>query len=168
MPTKEEMSLSIRQTVVGVFNGMQQAVDAVKKINERELAKNQISLVTPLKRLAKMEAADEVSIPGVDALEGWLVQVDEIDLPGVGKVTAGGPLAGAVSQEDKNISDSLTFYGVSDSAAGKYQNDVKRGKILAVIETNNDKVNEVANLLESLGAKTDKWSKNKDKPGKRG
>ncbi|MBO8168322.1 MAG: general stress protein [Thermoanaerobacteraceae bacterium] len=160
--------MSTRRTIVGVFNGVQQAVEAVKQIEDKGLANSGISLVTPMRKLRDTETADEVSIPGIDALEGWLVQVGEIDLPDVGTVTAGGPFAGAISQPDKNISDALNHYGVSASAAKKYQQEVKNGKILAVIETNNDKANQTVNLLRELGAKVEKWSKNKDKPGRRG
>lgn len=160
--------MSIRRTIVAVFSGTQQAVDVIKEINERNLANNQVSLVTPLKRLNDMETADELSVPGVDALEGWLVQVDEIDLPGVGKVTAGGPFAGAISQPDKNIGLTLEYYGVNEHQAVAYQKEVAQGKILAVIETNNDKANETANLLQRMGGQeVTKWSKTKKNPGKR-
>jgi len=165
---KEVVSLSIRRTIVALFNGSRQAVDLVKALNEKELANNQISLITPRKRLEDMETAAEVAVPGIDALEGWLVQIDDIDIPGVGRVTAGGPFAGAIGQGDKNISDILTYYGVAASRAKVYQEEVKRGKILAVIETNNDKASETANLMEQMGGhKVTKWSKNKNKWGKR-
>ena len=140
----------MRRTVIGLFKSLDQAERAISEIEMAGLANNQISLV------AKRDLAHT---------DGFLVQADNINLPFVGNVTAGGPLAGALIQGDKSLAESLTYYGVGGERTAQIENYVNDGFILAVVETNASKASEVANLLSGYGAhNVEKWSKSIDKP----
>lgn len=157
----------MRRTIVGLFPYMGEAYNAIKRINEKELANNQISIVT----LATPNYAEEFSVElkadinhPLSSFDGILVQGNNIDTS-VGEVAAAGPFAGALGQGDKSIADCLEYYGVARDHAEDLMSSVGNGKILTVIETNSIKSREVVNILEGSGGKKIKiWSKTIDKP----
>jgi hypothetical protein len=157
----------MRRTIVGLFPYMGEAYNAIKRINEKELANNQISIVT----LAKPNYTEEFSVElkadvnhPLSSFDGILVQGDIID-SSVGEVAAAGPFAGALGQGDKSIADCLQYYGVARDHAEELMSSVGNGEILTVIETKSIKSREVANILKGCGGKEVKiWSKTIDKP----
>lgn len=156
--------MSIRRTVVGLFSSLEQARRAIVEIGEDSLANNQVSLVIKKRSPAKEEYAAEIAgypAPGtLDDFHGLLVQVQDINLDRIGSVEAGGPVAGAISQEDKGLAEVLGYYGMDFDRARYYEDQVATGMALVVIETNNDKVNQVANILLGYGGQqVEKWSK---------
>lgn len=161
----------MRRTVVGLFKSLEQAENALKKIETLGLANNQISIV--LKKPPDFENNDEytedVSLQSSEGIlhdfNGFLVQADDIELPDLGSVSAAGPLAGALLQEDKSLLDVLAYYGVDPEHALELEKHLQSGYVLTLIETNNEKVNEVANILSSYGGhQVLKWSKSINKP----
>lgn len=142
----------MRRTVIGVFKSLEQAEKALREIEALGYANNQISVV--------------VNKDGIlHNFDGFLVQADNIELPEIGTVIAGGPLAGALIQGDKSLAEALSYYGVSGERGAQIENLVDEGWVLAVIETNNAKAGEVANILNGYGAhRVEKWSKSINKP----
>lgn len=161
----------MRRTVLGLFKSLHQAERALKEIEASGFANNQISLVAK-KVPGPPEKFDygETTLGNITSgvlhdFDGFLVQAGDIDLPVIGSVTAGGPLAGALIQGDKSLAESLSFYGVSGERGAEIENFVRDGYVLAVIETNSTKASEAANLLDGYGAHhVQKWSKSIDKP----
>lgn len=148
-----ERMMKMRRTVIGLFKSLEQAERALREIENKGYANNQISLVVKKDPESHLDFND------------FLVQADNIDLPDIGNVTAGGPLAGALVQGDKSLAESLTYYGIGGERAASVENFVHEGYVLAVIETNNEKASAVANILEGQGAhNVEKWSKFSDKP----
>lgn len=163
----------MRRTVLGVFKSIHQAERALSEIETSGYANNQISVVVKkpygLNTNINEEYAEEITgMPSSGVLhdfDSFLVQADNIELPSIGTVTAGGPLAGALLQGDKGLAESLTYYGVSPERATQMENFVNEGYVLTAIETNSTKSNEVANLLNGYGAHmVEKWSTTIDKP----
>ncbi len=160
----------MRRTVTGVFKSLTQAERAIDEIETQGYANNQISVV--LKKTSEYagenytgESLIDPSAGSLHDFNSILVQADTIDLPVVGAVSAGGPLAGALVQGDKSLAESLTYYGISGEYAAQLENFVNEGFFLTVIETNNSKASEVSNLLNKFGAHmVQKWSKTIDKP----
>ncbi|MBU7005300.1 general stress protein [Phosphitispora fastidiosa] len=159
----------MRRTITGVFRSVTQAERAIDEIELQGYANNQISVV--LKKTSEHgenHTGESLIDPTAGSLHDFnsvLVQADTIDLPEVGTVSAGGPLAGALVQGDKSLAESLTYYGVSGEYAAQLENFVSDGFFLTVIETNNSKASEVSNLLNKFGAHmVQKWSKTIDKP----
>lgn len=163
----------MRRTVIGVFKSIHQAERALSTIETEGYANSQISLVIKKQHEPRfhnnVEYSEEITgDPSVGMLhdfDSFLVQTDNIELPGLGSVIAGGPLAGALAQGDKTLAAALTYYGVGGERAAEIVNLVDNGYVLAVIETNTTKSGEVANLLNEYGAHlVEKWSKSIDKP----
>lgn len=163
----------MRRTVTGVFKSLQQAEQALDKIELSGYANNQISMVLKKSHDPNFgigsEYAEEITgDPAIGMLhdfDSFLVQADNIELPVLGKVIAGGPLAGALIQGDKPLAVALTYYGISAEHAAEIENFVNDGYVLAVIETNNSKANEVTNILSGFGAHmVERWSKSIDHP----
>ncbi|HWI55501.1 MAG TPA: hypothetical protein VNT57_07395 [Desulfobacteria bacterium] len=163
----------MRRVVIGVFKSLHQAERALSKIETEGYASSQISLVIKKQHNPSfsnnMEYAEEItgdpSIGMLHDFDSFLVQADEIDLPGIGSVMAGGPVAGALVQGDKTLAAALSYYGVSGERAAEIENFVDDGFVLAIIETNSTKSGEVANLLSQYGAHmVEKWSKTIEKP----
>lgn len=163
----------LRRTIIGVFKSIHQAERALSKIETEGYANSQISLVIKNQNEQgfsnNLEYAEEITgTPSIGMLhdfDSFLVQADGIELPGIGSVIAGGPLAGALIQGDKTLAAALTFYGVGGERAAEIENLVHDGFALTVIETNSTKSGEVANLLSEHGAHlVEKWSKTIEKP----
>lgn len=144
--------MSIRRTVVATFSSYSFAARAIQMVEAKRLANSQISLVYRPDPDQETEAASELN-PFPD-MEGVLVATGKIDMPGTGKVSAAGPLAGMLQKSPENgISQALEHYGLSSSRADYYARQVAKEKTLVLIETNNDKVNNLANLLAKWGQK---------------
>lgn len=163
----------MRRTIIGVFKSLQQAERALSDIETNGYASSQISVVVKKSSDPSFgnnsEYAEEItgnpSIGMLHDFDSFLVQADDIELPGIGHCIAGGPLAGALMQGDKPLAGALTYYGVGDESAAQIENFVRDGFVLAVIETNSTKSGEVANLLSGYGAHhVEKWSKTIEKP----
>lgn len=161
----------MRRTVIGLFKSLEQAENALRKIETLGLANNQISIVLkkPLDLDNNDEYVEEISLQRSEGIlhdfDGFLVQADDIELPDLGTVSAAGPLAGALLQEDKSLLDVLSYYGVDAEHALELEKHLQSGYVLTLIETNNEKANEVTNILSSYGGhQVLKWSKNIAKP----
>lgn len=143
--------MSINRTVVGIFANPHQAAKSLKKVEANRLANSEISLVYKKQDEFKEETASEIY--PIPALEGVIISSGNISIPDVGNFIAAGPLGGILQKKpETGISRALIDYGLSDERSDFYANQVKNGKTLVVIKTNNDKINELANVLQSYGA----------------
>lgn len=163
----------MKRTVVGLFKSLHQAERALREIENSGYANSQISLLLrnspETGRHFNEEYAAEVSAdPALGLLhdfDGFLVQANNIEVSELGMVSAGGPLAGALIQGDKSLSQALTYYGVDTDRAIAVEDLVREGQVLTVIETESNKANKVANILDGHGAHgVEKWSKSINKP----
>ncbi|MHB8172591.1 MAG: hypothetical protein ACYDG6_13800 [Thermincolia bacterium] len=160
----------MKRTVVALFADLSEAERAIKEIDPG-LAYSQISVVVknlPPRTYNDTEFAEELNFhhrEKLQNLDGVLVQSPVIDVPDLGKVAAAGPLAGALMQDDKGLSDSLIYYGIGTHEAVSLENQVREGATLVVIETDNSKVNQISNILHDYGAyDVKKWSTSIDHP----
>jgi len=160
----------MKRTVVALFSELAQAERAIKKIDPG-LAYSQISVVVknvPPHAYNDTEYGEDISFrhqERLQSLDGVLVQSPVIDVPELGKVAAAGPLAGALMQDDKGLSDSLVYYGIGAHEALSLEEQVREGATLVVIETDASKANQVSNILLDYGAyDLKKWSNSIDHP----
>ncbi|MGI6065004.1 MAG: hypothetical protein ACOYI2_00755 [Bacillota bacterium] len=156
--------MSARITVIGVFTSYPQAIKSLEKIDAKRLANSEISVVKTLSDSFRVEMAQEL-FP-LEELEGVLVSAGTIELPDLGKTAAGGPLAKILQkQPEHGITRALMHYGLSDTKANFFSKKVGEGKTLVLCETNKEKANQLANVLEEAGAQhVEKWNKSLDKP----
>lgn len=165
----------MRRTITGLFKSLEHTVNAIREIEGRGLANNQISLVakTQLNNQESFyaEYAADLTAPGAENVFGHLndvlVQTPKFEVEDLGEIAAAGPLGGILMREaDTGLASALvSAYGVTSDRAHYLTEQVKEGRILTVIQTNNVKASEVANVIGDYGAKeVELWNKNLDHP----
>ncbi|ADG82475.1 hypothetical protein Tfer_0491 [Thermincola ferriacetica] len=160
----------MRRTIVGLFKSLEQAENALKEIEGAGYANSDISIVAQ-NTADEYRAAYTEEVYGSPAsgmphdVDSFLVQAPAKEVPFVGPVSAAGPFAEPLINDNRRISEVLTYYGVSPEKARELESKVAGGHVLTVIQTDNSKASNVANILSGYGAfSVEKWSKTIDKP----
>lgn len=74
-------------------------------------------------------------------------------IPGLGIVAAAGPIAGLISGAvTGGIVGGLIDLGIPEEKSKQYESDIKAGKVLFSMRTDEDKVEQVGSILKSNGA----------------
>ncbi len=158
-------------TVIGVFNQTEAAEKAVKALRDKGFTENEISIIAKDQGKTKTKTkkgdmevggdfgtneniADGTAWGGaLGGLAGILAGVGALAIPGIGPIVAAGPLAGALSGAvTGGVAGGLIDLGIPEDRGREYENKLKAGGILAVIETSDEKVNEASEILRRNGA----------------
>ena len=156
-------------TVIGVFRDIKTAEEAVKALRNKGFRDNEISIVAKDSEQGRggsdMEAgsdfgstdsiADGTTWGGaLGGVAGLLAGVGALAIPGIGPIVAAGPLAGVLSGAvTGGVAGGLIDLGIPEERGRQYEEEIKQGGILAVIETSEDKVNDASSILRQNGAK---------------
>lgn len=155
-------------TVIGVFKQAEAAEKAVKALREQGFNENEISIIArdDGKTVKKdMEVGGDLgSTDGIGdgaamggalgGMAGLLAGVGALAIPGIGPIVAAGPLAGVLSGAvTGGVAGGLIDLGIPEERGQEYEQKLKTGAILAVIETSDEKVNEASEILRNNGAK---------------
>lgn len=86
-------------------------------------------------------------------IAGLLIGAGSIMIPGLGIIAAAGPITGLLSGAvTGGVVGGLIDLGIPESKSRQYENDVRRGKVLFSMKTDEDKVNRITSILRSCGA----------------
>lgn len=86
-------------------------------------------------------------------LGGLLAGAGAIAIPGIGPLLAAGPIAAALTGAvTGGVAGGLLDFGIPAERSRYYENEVKSGKILAVVHTSDNKTNDAASVLRRYGA----------------
>ncbi|MGI6147827.1 MAG: hypothetical protein GX195_04965 [Firmicutes bacterium] len=157
-------------TVIGVFRDVKSAEEAVRTLRNKGFDKNEISIIAKddKRRTGKqdMEVGGEMGMGqenisdgtawggALGGVAGLLAGVGALAIPGIGPIVAAGPLAGALSGAvTGGVAGGLIDLGIPEERGRQYENELKQGGVLAVVETSDDKVNEASEILRQNGAK---------------
>lgn len=157
-------------TTIGVFESRDQAERAVHKLRQTGFSDKEVSVVArgSDKGAAKrgdMEAGGEGMMGenvsdgaawggGIGALGGLLAGAGALAIPGIGPIVAAGPLAAALSGAVAGgVAGGLLDLGIPEDRGKQYEEDVKQGRILCVVETEGNRTEEAAKILREAGAK---------------
>lgn len=157
------------KTVVGVFDNHSYAEKAAIQVKDQGLRTDDISIIARQggddtgKTTATMRAggrgvndnvSDGVVTGGVlGGLAGLLIGAGSMVIPGLGIIAAAGPITGLLSGAvTGGIVGGLVDLGIPENRSKQYETDVKAGKVLFSMRTDEDKVDRVANILRSNGA----------------
>lgn len=159
-------------TVIGVFRDINTAEKAVKALRNKGFRDNEISILAKdsQKRTGRGNASDMETgsdFGGTDSVAdgttwggalggvaGLLAGVGALAIPGIGPIVAAGPLAGVLSGAvTGGVAGGLIDLGIPEERGRQYEENLKQGGILAVIETSDDKVNDASSILRQNGAK---------------
>jgi outer membrane lipoprotein SlyB len=84
---------------------------------------------------------------------GLLAGVGALAIPGIGPLVAAGPIAAALSGAvTGGIAGGLIDWGIPEESGRRYEDRVKEGKIVAAVRSNDDKVEDAADILRRNGA----------------
>lgn len=86
-------------------------------------------------------------------LAGLLIGAGSMFVPGLGIIAAAGPITGLLSGAvTGGIVGGLVDLGIPENRSKQYETDIKAGKILFSMRTDDDKVDRIASILRSNGA----------------
>lgn len=163
------------KTVVAVFDGQSYAENAARQIKERGLRTDDISIVakqgstgwenpgrgkdvTATMGTGDKEVNDNVSdgvVTGgvLGGLAGLLIGAGSMAIPGLGIIAAAGPITGLLSGAvTGGIVGGLVDLGIPENRSKQYETDIKAGKVLFSMRTDEDKIDQVASILRNNGA----------------
>ncbi|HOB40053.1 MAG: general stress protein [Limnochordia bacterium] len=155
-------------TVIGVFSDISTAEKAVKALRDKGFKDNEISIVAKDEKARRggtdMETGGEFGTDSIaegttwggalGGVAGLLAGVGALAIPGIGPIVAAGPLAGALSGAvTGGVAGGLIDLGIPEDKGRQYEENLKQGGVLAVIETSDDKANDASSILRQHGAK---------------
>jgi len=149
-------------TVIGIFNDQSDAENAVDEIRDAGITDEKISI---LAKEGMISEEDEESFLDQDlttgigsggalgGLVGLLVGAGTLAIPGVGPILAVGPIAaGLTGVATGGLAGGLVDLGIPKDRGEFYENEVKKGGILAAVEADKSKIEEVASFMRNNGA----------------
>lgn len=162
-------------TVVGVFSNRQDAEKAVKALRDQGFEK-EISIAAKDDRKkggqgqgrADMEAGNEDGMGmgnmgnvgdgtawggALGGVTGLLAGVGALAIPGIGPIVAAGPLAAALTGAVAGgVAGGLLDMGIPEEEGKAYEEDIKQGRVLAVVEADESRADTAEDLLREMGA----------------
>lgn len=154
------------KTVVGVFDGMEQARDVVGDLLQEGFQRDDISLVASDPEGRYAAELDHNEIPGdsqtatADAVKGGmlggigglLVGLAIMAIPGVGPVLAAGPMLGLLTGVATTggvgaVVGALVGGGVLVAESGFYAEAVRNGNVLVGVQTPEEQVERVVVIM---------------------
>lgn len=153
------------KTVVGVFSSHDKAEQAVAEMRKSGFDTNEISIVAKGQdenvdaqgdtSLGMDTVSDGVTTGGaLGGLAGLAMGAGALTIPGLGPIIAAGPIAGLLSgAATGGVAGGLLDMGIPEDRGQHYENEVRSGKILAAVRTEEQKVEKAADIFRSYGAK---------------
>ena len=157
-------------TVVGVFESKSQAERAVNKIREAGITNDKISIAAREENvrgeggrarnngeggMLEQNLSDGTATGGtLGGLAGLMAGAGALAIPGVGPIIAAGPIAAGLSGAAAGgIAGGLVDFGIPRASGQEYEEEIKRGGLLAVVEADDSKVDDVASYMRHNGAR---------------
>lgn len=149
-------------TTIGVFNSHHQAERAVEALHDEGFTEDEISVIAKDTRGGDSQndggmdsVADGMAWGGgLGALGGLLAGIGALTIPGIGPIVAAGPLAATLSGAVAGgIGGGLLDMGIPEDRGREYEEDVKQGRILCIVETDDeDRSEDAVRILQESGA----------------
>lgn len=154
------------KTIVGVFNSVREAQDAVRELENQGISREDISIVANKNAVGyetmdsadKDKASDVVADAGIGAaiggVGGLLLSVaGAITVPVIGPILAAGPIAAAltgagIGAAAGGLIGALTESGIPETEAKHYAEGVRRGDVLVTVKTDPLHADEVCDVLD--------------------
>ncbi|HOJ11731.1 MAG TPA: hypothetical protein PK733_14205 [Clostridiales bacterium] len=155
------------KTVAAIFDNRDYAEKAARQIKEQGLRTEDISIIAKEgnadqgyrgnftgSRDINDNISDGVMTGGVlGGLAGLLIGAGSMAIPGLGIIAAAGPITGLISGAvTGGVVGGLVDLGIPESRGRQYETDIKAGKILFTMKTDEEKIDQVASILRNNGA----------------
>lgn len=156
------------KTVVGIFENHKDAEKAAKLVKEEGLRTSDISIVAKQEgsgqdyqnfegqdyTMTNDNVSDGVVTGGfLGGLAGLLIGAGTMVVPGIGIIAAAGPITGLISGAiTGGIVGGLVDLGIPEDESKDYESDIKEGKILWSMRSEEKYVDRVKSILRTCGA----------------
>jgi hypothetical protein len=158
------------RTVVGVFNSVQDAQEAVRDLEGQGISRDEISIVANKNAVGydtmdtadRDKASDVMADAGIGAAIGGvggllLSAAGALTIPVIGPILAAGPIAAAltgagIGAAAGGLIGALTESGVPEEHARYYAEGVRRGDVLVTVRTDNSRTDRVCDILDAHNA----------------
>lgn len=150
------------QAVIGVFDGRHQAEQAIQALRQQGFGTEEISIVAKKGdkggkggEYVEDDITDGALTGGtIGGIGGLILGAGALAIPGVGPIVAAGPIAAALGGAVAGgVAGGLIDWGIPAEVSRRYEQEVAKGGVLAVISTSGQKVNQAAQILRQNGAK---------------
>ncbi len=149
--------------IIAMFNSEDAAEKAVAELREYGFDKGDISV---LAKDAGQEQKQQEGAEGAEKLTGGIAAggtlgalvgaaagAGALAIPGIGPIIAAGPIAALVSgAATGGIAGALVDWGIPEEQGKEYENDIKQGKILVSVKTDEKQITEAQKILRENGA----------------
>ena len=160
----------MQKTVVGIFRDETAAERAVRSLRDDGFTEQEISIVAKEsgrggqgRQGGRQNEGTTMRDDGISdgvasgaawgGLAGLALGAGALAIPGVGPIVAAGPIAAALTgAATGGLAGGLIDWGIPEERGRELQEEVKQGKILAILQCSDNKVNKAANILREHGA----------------
>ena len=160
-------------TVVGVFNSVQDAHEAIRHLEQQGFSREDVSLVANRnarglehiseedKSAMKDRTSDVIADAGIGAaiggVGGLLLSIAGVAIPGIGPIIAAGPIVAAltgagIGAAGGGIIGALTESGIPEEHAHYYSESVRRGDVLVMVRASGERADRACEILDDHGA----------------
>lgn len=153
-------------TTVGVFSSQQEAEQAVEALHQDGFTEEEISLVARDEGQEGQQQGEQMGGEGMDdlsdgmawgggvgAVGGLLASAGALAIPGIGPILAIGPLASALTGAVAGgIGGGLIDMGIPEERGQQFEEEVKQGRVLCIVESDKNKMNAAARIMREAGA----------------
>ena len=149
------------QRIVAVFEARRQADYAIGQLRQQGFRQEEISVVAKQSEERGRDTggyndsiADGVATGGaIGGFGGLMAAAGALAIPGFGPIIALGPIAAALSGAVAGgVAGGLIDYGIPAERGREYEEQIRRGKVLAIINVDSSKASQAANILRQNGA----------------
>jgi len=89
----------------------------------------------------------------IGGIAGLVLGTGALAIPGIGPILAAGPLAGVLSgAATGGIAGGLADFGIPADRSNFYEDQVKQGKAIVTVQTDDNRVQQAAQTLQQNGA----------------
>lgn len=148
------------KTVIALFNRREDAEQAANELRNQNFPIENISIAVKesdnnekQEELVDDDITDGITAGGVlGGIAGLLIGAGTFAIPGLGLLTAAGPLAGLLSGAvTGGIVGGLIDLGIPETKTSLYEEGLKEGKILMTTKVKAKNINQVMNILKKYG-----------------
>lgn len=156
------------KTVIGTFKSRDKAEEAVDKVQQQAgIPQDKISVLAKdngqnktsqsnadNNQMTNDTVADGTTWgAGLGAGAGLLASAGALAIPGIGPVLAIGPIAATLSGGlSGGIAGGLLDWGIPEDTGRRYENEIKKGGVVCLVQANQNETSKVENVLEECGA----------------
>ncbi len=151
--------------VIGTYSDRYQAERAIEELKQAGFTDQEVSLIAKEENTRREDdenaGEDTIGISSgvmtggaIGGMAGLLAGAGLLAIPGIGPIVALGPLAATLGgAATGGVAGGLVDLGIPQERGSYYENEVKSGRFLAVVQTDQERASQAAESMRKTGAK---------------